>query len=228
MGGLALLAHGDSMLGMRAGSDKTADRQLELVTADAARIVATHQHAGRAGRGARDRVTVDLRTLGPRLRTYAALQGKRPASLMRKAVMQMLERAPEQSGVALPGSGTTGTVAKVTLRMSSLCAHSLAERARAADVSQGEYVCGLLDGVPPAPPAPGHDASVAALMASTDRPAAMPSDLTAFLRLLGRVPVSELEPYRVGMKTLTREVREHLACAAALIAELKAARGTRR
>jgi hypothetical protein len=216
------------MLGMRAGSDTTPNRQLELLAADAAPAAATHQHAGYAGRVARDRVTVDLRALGPRLRTYAALQGKRPASLMRQAVSQMLESIPEPSGVSLPGGGTTGMVARVTLRMPSLCARSLAERARAADVSQGEYVRGLLDGSPPAPPAPGHAATVAALMASTDRLAAMSSDLTAFLRLLGRVPVSELEAYRAGLKTLTRDVREHLACAAALIAELKMSRRPRK
>jgi hypothetical protein len=63
----------------------------------------------------------------------------------------------------------------------------------------------------------------AALMASTDRLAAMSRDLNAFLRLLGRVQAAELESYRAGLKSLTTDVREHLAFAAALIAELRPA-----
>ena len=117
---------------------------------------------------------------------------------------------------------------RVTLRLSAAHAASLAERARTAAASRGDYVCGLLDGAVPAPLPADHAASVSALLISTDRLAAMSVDLNAFSRLLGRVPASQLEPYRATMRTLADDVRKHLALSAALIAELKPARKARR
>ena len=97
--------------------------------------------------------------------------------------------------------------------------------ALAADVSQGTYVARLIDGIPAQPPAPDHTRAVAALMASTDRLAALSADLNAFMRLLGRTPRSELEPYRASIRSLAGDVRVHLASAAALVAALRATRG---
>ena len=94
-----------------------------------------------------------------------------------------------------------------------------------ADVSQGTYVAGLIDGTPAQPRAPDHTRAVAVPMASTDRVAALSADLNAFMRLLGRTPRSELEPYRASLRSLADDVRVHLASAAALLATLRAARG---
>lgn len=214
---------------MRAASDTADDRQLDLPVPVGPLSVAEARTQERLGRkGARDRVTVDLRGLGQPLRSCARDQRTTPAALLRKAVLQMLDTVPVPSGgQQLEPSAARGLV-KVTLRISRAHARSLADRARAADVAQGDYVCGLLDVTPPAPPASDHAASVATLMASTDRLAAMSSDLNAFLRLLGRVQAAELESYRAGLKSLTTDVREHLACAAALIAELRPARRPQR
>lgn len=213
---------------MRAVRDTNQACQLELTAATPRSAAADQEQGGHSRHSARDRVTVDLRALGPRLRAYAAIQGKRPSTLMRKAVSQMLDAAPAPDcGVRQEPDGA-GEVAKVTLRMSGAHARSLAERARAAEVAQGDYVCGLLDGMAPAPPAADHAVSVAALRASTDRLAVVSSDLATFMRLLGRVQAAELESYRAGMVSLTTDLREHLACAAALVADLRSARSARR
>ena len=53
--------------------------------------------------------------------------------------------------------------------------------------------------------------AVDALMASTDRLAALSADLDTFVRLLGRTPRSELAPYRASLRSLADDVRVRLA-----------------
>jgi len=189
----------------------------------------------RPGRGAgarnhgrdRDRVTVDLRGLRGRLETRAAQQHITTAALMRSAVLLMLDDGatggPELDGI----KPKAGKVVKLTLRVSSAHATALASRARAAEVSQGRYVCTLLDGMP-APPRPAdHSAAVTALRASTDRVAAMSVDLNAFLRLLRLGPNKQMENYRAGLMSLADDMRTHLATASTLIADLAPTRTKR-
>jgi len=138
----------------------------------------------------------------------------------------MIDDAPSDVGDNGPTDSASGIpVIKVTLRLSVAHAVVLASRARGADVSQGSYVARLIDGTTAQPRAPDHAQAVAALMASTDRLAALSADLNAFMRLLGRTPRSELEPYRASIRSLAGDVRWHLASAAALVAALRATRG---
>jgi hypothetical protein len=53
----------------------------------------------------------------------------------------------------------------------------------------------------------------------------MNADLNALMRMVGRIPSSELEQYRYSVQSLRGDVRRHLAASAELIAELRAARG---
>jgi len=216
------------MAGMHAASDTTEDRQADLLTSTGPRSsAAPGLHERQRRNGTRDRVTVDLRGLGPRLRSCAQAQRTTPAALMRKAVMRVLGDIPEDSRSGL-GPEAAREVVKVTLRISRARAALLAGRALSADVAQGDYVCGLLDGLPPPPHCSDHAAAVTALMASTDRLAALSSDLNALLRLLGQVRAVELESYRAGVGSLLGDVREHLALASALMAEHQPARRFRR
>lgn len=174
----------------------------------------------------RDRVTIDLRGMGPQLQAQAAKRQMTAAELVRRAVTAMLDDAPCEEGGSEPIDSASGTpVVKVTLRLPVGHAVLLASRARVADVSQGKYVVRLIDGTPAQPRAPNHAQAVAALMASTDRLATLSADLNAFMRLLGRAPRSELEPYRASIRSLAGDVRAHLASAAALVAALRATRG---
>jgi hypothetical protein len=182
--------------------------------------------AAQTAAATRDRVTVDLRGIRPKLQAHAAKRQMTAAALVRRAVMAMLDDAPRDVADDGSNDSPSGTpVVKVTLRLPVDHAVLLANRARRADVSQGSYVARLVEGTPAPPRAPDHAQAVAALMASTDRLAALSADLIAFMRLLGRTPRSELEPYRASIHSLARDVPAHLASAAALVAALRATRG---
>lgn len=176
----------------------------------------------------RDRVTVDLCGIRPQLQAQAAKHQMTAAAWVRRAVTAMLDSAPAENGDSESIDGVSGAqVVNVTLRLPVAHAVLLASRARVAEVSQGTYVARLIDGTPAQPRAPDHTQAVAALMASTDRLAALSADLNAFMRLLGRTPRSELEPYRASIRSLADDVRVHLASAAALVAALRATKGRR-
>lgn len=196
---------------------------------DIVRRAAEPAHGARPSIHRRDRITVDLRGLRSRIEMRAVQHQSTTAALVRRAVMRMLDDGrfhSDEAGCVRQASG--GKVAKVTLRMPPTHAAMLARRARAADVAQGQYVCTLLDGAPASPLPADHSAAVAALRASTDRVAAMSVDLNAFLRLLGRVPNTQLEDYRAGLASLADDMRAHLAKASALIANLAPSRRPRR
>jgi hypothetical protein len=165
--------------------------------------------------------------MGERLRVAAEARRTTSAALTRQAVLQMLG-VDESQARSLSGGGFENAPAcslvKVTLRMSAVHAASLAVRARAVDQSQGRYVSELLEGSPPPPKAADHASAVAALIASNDRLATLSADLNAFLRVLGRSQLTELERYRGSLVSLTSDVRRHLECASALIADIKPAR----
>ena len=99
----------------------------------------------------RERVTIDLRGIGPRLHAHAAARGKTAASVVRAAVVATLaaEGAPEEPGIGV--EPVDARAVKVTVRLGVWHAVRLARCARKAGVSQGTYLAGLLDGVPPSP-----------------------------------------------------------------------------
>jgi hypothetical protein len=186
------------------------------------------------GHHSRDRVTLELRGLRERLQALAAARQITTSALVRQTLIALLDEEPGEGDIrgnvpTIPATSTsTDTpVIKVTLRLPASQARALARRARAADVSQGAYVAGLIDGAPPSPLPPDHAQAVAALLASTNQLAVISTDLNAFLRLLGRVSSSELERYRAGIMSLAENVRGHLALAAALVAELRSPRRPR-
>jgi hypothetical protein len=190
----------------------------------------TAHHRGDLERGSRDRVTIDLRGMRERLQAHAAVHKMTTAALVRKALVALLTDDPRDLDTCQGNTITSGDgqVVKVTLRLSAAHAFALARRARAADVSQGAYVAGLINGAAPAPRPPDHTHAVAALVGSTDQLAAMGADLNAFMRLLGRGSSSEVESYRASIIiTLADDVRSHLATVAPLIAELRSARRPR-
>ncbi len=181
------------------------------------------------GHGSRDRVTIELRGMRERLQALAEERKMTVAALVRKATVALLDDEPGAADIACNSTPTVsrGGVIKVTLRLSAKHVAALANRARAADISQGAYVAGLIDGMPPNPLPPDHTQAVAALGGSTNQLAAMSADLNAFMRLLVRGSSPEIERYRAGILSLADDVRSHLALAALLVAELKSARRSR-
>jgi hypothetical protein len=173
---------------------------------------------------ARDRVTVDLRGLGQRVRSQAAAQRLTAGAFVRRAILSQLQDGAlgAESGMPEP----IEPIAKVTLRLSAAHAVLLATRARRADVSQGTYIAGLIEGTPPAPRPPDWGPAVAALIASTDKLAVLSTDINGFLRVLPSGRPERLEPYRRSVMSLPDDVRKHLVMAAALLKDLRAARPT--
>lgn len=176
---------------------------------------------------ARDRVTVDLRGWGPRLQAQASRRGMSAAAIVRRAVLDVLSDAEstQEPERAVEMAHEAGCV-KLTLRLSPAHAAALAERARAADLSQGRYVETLLDAAPTSLSADDRIA-VLELAASNDNLAAMSVDLNAFLRALARADSEAAERYREDLTVLANNVRSHLAIASALIARLQGRRARR-
>jgi hypothetical protein len=168
----------------------------------------------------RERVTIDLRGIGPRLRAHATVRGKTTASVVRAAVVAMLDAqgASEAPGVGL--EPVDARTVKLTVRLGILHAVRLAHSARRAGVSQGTYLAGLLDGVPPSPRPMDHGAAVAALADSTQKVAAMSADIHGFLRLMRNAKAGEAEKYRATLMSLSKDVRLHLEVASRLMAGL--------
>ena len=168
----------------------------------------------------RERVTIDLRGIGPRLHAHAAARGKTTAAVVRAAVVAMLdaEGASEEPGLGTERVDTRAV--KVTVRLGVWHAVRLAHCARKAGVSQGAYLAGLIDGVPPSPRPIDHGAAVAALADSTQKVAAMSADIHGFLRLMRNAKAGEAEKYRATLVSLSKDVRLHLEVASRLMAGL--------
>jgi hypothetical protein len=175
---------------------------------------------------AQDYVNVCLFGLGDRLRAQAQRQQTTLATLVRRGVVLLLEDHPtgDEPAIATPTQRTARDTVRLNLSMPRADAASLAARARAAGMFSSEYVLSLLEGVAPAPLPADHASAVKALLASADRLAVLSADLNAFMRMVGRASVAELEPYRASIASLTQDVRDHLAVSAALVAELLPAR----
>ena len=134
------------------------------------------------------------------------------------------EGASEEPGVGL--EPVDARTVKLTVRLGILHAVRLAHSARRAGVSQGSYLAGLLDGVPPSPRPIDHGAAVTALADSTQKVAAMSADIHGFLRLMRNAKAGEAEKYRATLMSLSKEVRLHLEVASRLMAGLTARQRT--
>jgi len=174
---------------------------------------------------------LNLGSLGPRLRAHAERQRISMSALMRRATLRMLdeEQAPRGASIAPPPFEHSARNVHFHLLLPPAYAAELTARARAAVMTRGEFVWSLLKGISPPALPPDHAVAVQALRASTDRIAAMSTDLSAFLRLITKAAATkaELEPYRANLRSLDTAVRDHLKVASVLIDELRPNRRVR-
>jgi hypothetical protein len=176
---------------------------------------------GAVSRQPRDRVTIDLRGIGPALHAQAAAQGKTVAAMVRVAVVTMLDAQVCSVAPARSAGSRNALAVKVTLRLDPLHAARLADRARSAEISQGAYVGTLLDGMPANPRATDHGDAIAALADSTQKVAAMSTDIHAFIRLIRNANGDGTQQYRAGLLSLSQDLRLHLQVASRLMAALR-------
>lgn len=171
--------------------------------------------------GSRDRVTVDLRGAGPVVQAKATAQGLTLAAFVRRAVMTIAETPTDSTGSHSVATSEAGErLIKVTLRLTADQAMLLAMRARSAEVSQGSYAAGLLEGQPPPRVASDRREAIAALAKSTDQLAVMSTDLQTVLRLIRTASPERAEPFRGKVRTLLEDIRAHLEMACGYLADL--------
>jgi hypothetical protein len=162
----------------------------------------------------------------------ARAQGERVSVsvLVRRAVERELgadgaSRALSRGDQAMNVRGST---VKLSLRLTRVEAEQLAAGARQAGLSRGAYLAGLLAGDPTLG---GGTASrpdrLAALNASCAEISTLARDLRHLASLLRQGQVRAALEYRGMLDSLGADVREHLAMAAGLLAELRPARPTR-
>ena len=175
-------------------------------------------------------VTADMRGLKAALVARAQAERVSVSVVVRRAVERELGlidalREPACAGqsVSLPRS-----TVKLSLRLTSAEAEQLAAGARHAGLARGAYIAGLLARIPSlADGSASRPDRLAALNASCAELSTLSRNLHHLSSLLRQGQVKAAMEYRGMLDTLGVDVREHLAMAAGLLAELRPARPAR-
>lgn len=178
----------------------------------------------------RDRISVDLHGLKAALVARAAAERVDVSAVVRRAVERELGVAgatSEPTGEPCSGRAASARV-KLSIRLTSAEAAQLAAGAARAGLSRGAYVAGLVAEVPllTSGSAARQDL-LAALNASCAELSTLTRNLHHLTTLLRQGQVRAAMEYRQMLDTLGGDVREHLAMAAGLLAELRPPRPNR-
>ncbi len=148
------------------------------------------------------------------------------AASVRRAVEAMLASEASAADTASTDASVAadGLLVKVTLRLPAAHVQLLAVRARRADVSQGTYVAGLIEGTPLAPRLPDHREVLQAIARSTSDLAALSVDLRELLRRLRRADVGDSAQHVAALSRTEAIVNEHVRLASRLVADVRAPR----
>ena len=120
---------------------------------------------------------------------------------------------------------------KLSARLMRPASNRLDQSARAAGLSRGAYLARLIQCAPPVASSADRAALCTALNKSSEELAVMSRDINHLTQLLRQGAVQAARSYAARHETLDRDVRSHLALAAAVLAELSAMRsqgGSRR
>ena len=173
---------------------------------------------------AHDFVTVDMRGLKVSLVARAQAERVSVSVLVRSAVARNLALAADGEASRMdeaterPSSATT---VKLSIRMPSEEARQLAAGARAAGLSRGAYLAGLIANVPVLSAGGGRTEHIAALMASCAELSTFSRNVHHLTVLLRQANVEPARPYRAMLDTLAGDVRRHLELAARVLADLQ-------
>lgn len=170
----------------------------------------------------RDRISVDLRGMKAALLAQARARGFTPSDFIRALLVQALR---EKSGMqALNDTPVepvvSGPRARLSLRMRRHEAQLVLGRARAAGMPAGAFVAGLCGGVPAIADGQRPIDQAVALIASSAELATLARDLRHLTQLLRQADAPAARAYRARLDSTERDVRAHLALAAALMADL--------
>ena len=173
----------------------------------------------------RERMTIELRGIGPALRAHAKARRLTLAAAARSVLAAALRgTSPSDAGEVDSEQGREADHRiKLTLRLHRGAADRLATCARAAGLPYGAYLATLLDGTPAPPLAADHAQTVMALGVSTERLAVISADINELIRFVGRSGAPSARRLHDHMAALAADVRQHLVLAAQLMAALQPA-----
>ena len=175
----------------------------------------THSH---------DFVTVDMRGLKAALVTRAREQRVSVSVLVRDAVARELGLAKaiaDQQVAAPAGCASNATKVKLSIRMTLAETEQLAAGARAAGLSRGAYLAGLIADVPVLSAGAGRAEHLATLIASSAELSTLSRNIHHLISLLRQGDVRPALEYREMLDTLAGDVRGHLMLAASVLADLR-------
>jgi hypothetical protein len=173
---------------------------------------------------AHDFVTVEMRGLKAALVARAQAERVSVSVLVRSAVARDLGLASdgEASRTDEPtGRQSSVTSVKLSIRMTVAEARQLAAGARAAGLSRGAYLAGLIANVPVLSAGGGRAEHIATLMASCAELSTLSRNVHRLTALLRQANVEPARPYREMLDTLSGDVRRHLELAARVLADLQ-------
>lgn len=171
-----------------------------------------------------DFVTVEMRGLKAALVARAQAQRVSVSELVRGAVardlgLSVVEGEPQS--VEVPhGVGHAASV-KLTIRMTAEEATQLAAGARAAGLSRGAFLAGLVAHVPVLEGGASRVEHIAVLSESTAELATLSRNLHLLSTQLRRGEDESTRPQRLMLDTLARDVRQHLDLASSALADLQ-------
>jgi hypothetical protein len=175
----------------------------------------THSH---------DFVTVDMRGLKAALVARAQSERVSVSVLVRSAVARELglaKAAVDQQAAAPAGSASSATKVKLSIRLTSEEAERLAAGARAAGLSRGAYLAGLVADVPVLSAGASRTDHLATLIASSAELSTLSRNIHHLTSLLREGNVRPAQEYRAMLDTLAGDVRGHLTLAAGVLADLR-------
>lgn len=169
-----------------------------------------------------DFVTVDMRGLKAALVARARASRVSVSALVRAAVARDLGVSePVEPGDAEADRGNCEAVIKLSIRLTADEAARFASGARAAGLSRGAFLAGLVSGVPVLASGASRAEHLAALIASNAEVATISRNIRDLTAMLRRGDVPAARPYRDMLDALDGDLRRHLGLVSRTLAELR-------
>jgi hypothetical protein len=171
----------------------------------------------------RDRLSVDLHGLKAALLDRAKALGVTPSGFVRSTLAAVLGQSVDPEAV-IPRSGQhagPGERVRLCMRMTRQHARATVEAARQTRMTPGDFVAGLVRGVPVLSAGGSRADHIAALIASSAELSTLSRNIHRLTALLRQANVEPARPYRAMLDTLDGDVRRHLELAATVLADLQ-------
>jgi hypothetical protein len=171
----------------------------------------------------RDRISVDLQGLKAALMARAQTLGVRPSELIRGVLADALGRSAPAviGGPPQRCAPRSSNRTRLCLRMGRDEAATTLAAARRAGMSAGDYVAGLVAGVPAIEAGSRPADHVAALVASCAELSTLSRNIHHLTILLRQGEFGPARAYREMLDTLSGDIRSHLVQASGLLADLR-------